>query len=180
MTVCIFCGSSIGAKPLYADAAKKLGILLARNSISLVYGGGKVGLMGVVAEAFLNVGGTVTGVIPDFLVRREVAHAGVTNLEIVESMHARKKRMADLADAFVALPGGWGTLEELTEVLTWRQLGLIAKPIFLLNTDGFFDPLLKQLENMIDEGFVKPSYRDYLNVFSAPEDLAASLYRLQS
>ena len=154
MNVCVFCGSAHGSNTAYADAAKVLGRLLAESSIRVVYGGGNVGLMGVVADAAVAAGGQVTGVIPSFLMRREVGHRGITDLEVVDSMHQRKQRMADLSDAFIALPGGWGTLEELLEILTWKQLGLITQPVVLLNTNQFFDPLLNQMRLMVDEGFL--------------------------
>src|SRR5690348_16612291 len=131
MNVCVFCGSGTGSNPVFSEAARKLGALFATSSIRLVYGGGKIGLMGVIASSVIEAGGEVTGVIPRFLMDKEVGHSGITVLEVVESMHERKKRMADLADAFVALPGGWGTLEELCEILTWKQLGLISQSILL-------------------------------------------------
>ena len=176
MNICVFCGSSIGSNAVYARTANKFGSLLAQKKMSLVYGGGNVGLMAVVADAVMQNGGEVVGVIPDFLLKREVGHRGITRLEVVESMHQRKKRMADLADAFVALPGGWGTLEELLEVLTWRQLGLVNKPIGLVNVNHFFDPLLEQLRKMVQEGFLQAEYLDLLKVKSTPEDMLASIY----
>src|SRR5690606_10791267 len=145
MNVCVFCGSATGRSAIYAEGAAKLGQLLAESSIQLIYGGGNSGLMGVVADAVVRAGGPATGVIPSVLVDREVGHRGITHLEVVDSMHQRKQRMADLADAFVALPGGWGTLEELCEILTWKQLGLIHQPVVLLNSNRFFDPLLEQM-----------------------------------
>jgi uncharacterized protein (TIGR00730 family) len=179
MNVCVFCGSSTGIKPVYAQAAKTVGTLLAKQNKTLIYGGGNVGLMGIVADAVMSAGGEVIGVIPDFLLKREVGHRGITRLEVVESMHQRKKRMADLADAFVALPGGWGTLEELSEVLTWRQLGLVKQPVAALNTDGFFDPLLQQLSKMVQEGFVRPEYLEVLQVETTPEKLLSSISRFE-
>lgn len=143
---------------------------MAQSSITLVYGGGNVGLMGIIADAVMKANGEVIGVIPDFLMKREVGHNGITRLEIVDSMHQRKHRMADLADGFVALPGGWGTLEELAEILTWKQLGLIEQPIVLLNTNNFFDPLLEQMRSMSLEGFLRPSYLESLKVASSPEE----------
>jgi uncharacterized protein (TIGR00730 family) len=177
MNVCIFCGSSKGINPAYAEAAKELGALLPKYNMNLVYGGGNVGLMGIVADAVMESGGKVIGIIPDFLLKREVGHRGITELEVVESMHERKKRMADLANAFIALPGGWGTLEELSEVLTWRQLGLIKNPIAILNINNFFDPLLDQLRRMIQEGYVKPENLEMLQVETSPEKLLASISR---
>jgi uncharacterized protein (TIGR00730 family) len=165
MNVCVFCGSSVGSHPVYAAAAKDLGI----------YGGGNVGLMGIVADAVMAHGGEVIGVIPDFLLKREVGHRGITQLEVVESMHQRKKRMADLADAFIAMPGGWGTLEELAEVMTWRQLGLVKKPIGILNVNNFFDLLLDQLRKMVQEGFVRQEWMDLLKVETSSENLLTSI-----
>jgi len=175
MNICVFCGSATGVNPLYAEAAIDLGSLFAKSSHSLVYGGGNIGLMGILADAVLNNGGEVIGVIPDFLVQREVGHRGVSRLEVVESMHGRKKRMADLSDAFIAMPGGWGTLDELAEILTWRQLGLIHQPIGLLNINNFFDPLLEQMRSMVKEGFLKADNVDFLQVEISAEKL---LHRL--
>jgi len=141
--LCVFTGSSAGVRPEYREAARDLGRLLAQRGIGLVYGGARVGLMGAVADAALEAGGVVIGVIPQGLVAKEIAHTGLTELRVVASMHERKAMMADLADGFVALPGGWGTLEEFFEVLTWAQLGLHAKPCGLLNVGGYFDGLLK-------------------------------------
>jgi hypothetical protein len=175
MNVCVFCGSGSGFSPVYDDAARKLGLLFARASIRLVYGGGNIGLMGTVADAVMEAGGKVTGVIPAFLVEKEVGHRGITDLEVVESMHQRKQRMADLSDAFVALPGGWGTLEELSEVLTWKQLGLITQPVAILNTNQFFDPLLNQMRLMVKEGFLQPGNFNFLHVENTPEKLLSLL-----
>ena len=177
MNVCVFCGSSTGQNPVYADAATSLGRLLAEQSHSLVYGGGNVGLMGVLADAVLENGGEVIGVIPSFLVEREVGHRNLTRLEIVDSMHLRKKRMADLSHAFIAIPGGWGTLDELAEILTWRQLGLIQQPIGLLNVNRFFDPLLEQMRIMLDEGFLRADSLELLKVEIAADRL---LERMES
>jgi uncharacterized protein (TIGR00730 family) len=157
--VCVFCGSNRGARPAYVAAAEALGTELARRGIGLVTGGGRVGLMGAVADAALAAGGEVIGVIPEALVAWEVAHAGLTALEVVDSMHARKARMADLSDAFVALPGGFGTLEEFCEVLTWAQLGLHTKACGLLDVEGYYDPLLALLDHAVTEGFVRPEHR---------------------
>src|SRR6185437_17018056 len=144
--VCVFCGSSFGKRPAYREAAEGLGRLLAEHGIGLVYGGGCVGLMGALANAVLACGGEVIGVIPDSLMRRVVGHRGVTKLHVVETMHERKKLMADLADAFIALPGGYGTLEELLEAVTWSQLGIQQKPCGLLNVENYWDGLLKVLD----------------------------------
>jgi uncharacterized protein (TIGR00730 family) len=178
MNVCVFCGSSKGTNPLYAQSAQELGSLLPKYNMNLVYGGGNIGLMGIVADAAMQAGGKVVGVIPDFLLKREVGHRGISELIVVESMHERKKKMADLADAFIALPGGWGTLEELSEILTWRQLGLIPSSIAVLNINNFFGALLSQLDLMIAEGFVKPEYRSYLRIETSPEKLLQSISRL--
>ncbi len=155
MNICVFCGSSPGHNPVYAAAAKELGNLIGQGNHTLVYGGGNIGLMGIVADATLEKHGKVIGVIPKFLMDKEVGHLGLTSLEIVTSMHERKKRMADLSDAFIAIPGGWGTLEEIAEILTWKQLGLVSQPVAVLNVNGFFDPLLQQMNAMVDEGFLR-------------------------
>jgi uncharacterized protein (TIGR00730 family) len=173
--VCVFCGSSAGNRPEYADAARHLGAALVRRGLGLVYGGGHVGLMGVVADAVLRAGGEAIGVIPQALVERELAQAGLTRLEVVETMHQRKARMADLADAFVALPGGFGTGDELFEILTWSQLGLHAKPVGLLNVAGFFDPLRAWLDHMVGESFLKEEHRQLLLEADDPERLLDSL-----
>jgi uncharacterized protein (TIGR00730 family) len=180
MNVCVFCGSSAGTSPVYAEAAKQLGHHFTKANITLVYGGGNVGLMGIIADEVLKLDGKVIGVIPDFLVRREVAHAGLTQLEVVSSMHERKKRMADLSDAFIALPGGWGTLDELAEILTWRQLNLISQPIGVLNTNSFFDALILQMEKMSNEGFLKKENLNELRITSNPHELLTMLGVLQN
>jgi len=170
-SICVFTGSSRGVRPEYLAAATELGSLLAARRIRLVYGGARVGLMGAVADAALASGGQVVGVIPAALVAKEVAHTGLTDLRVVNSMHERKALMSDLADAFVALPGGWGTLEEFFEVLTWAQLGLHRKPCGLLNVQGYFDRLLAFLDHTIDEGFVRPRNAELIAVAAAPGDL---------
>jgi uncharacterized protein (TIGR00730 family) len=175
--LCVFCGSSAGTRPVYAEAARDLGILLAARGIGLVYGGGHVGLMGVLADAVLRGGGKVVGVIPQALVERELAQAGLTRLEVVDTMHQRKARMADLADGFVALPGGYGTLDETFEILTWAQLGIHAKPVGLLNVAGFFDPLLAWVRLAAAEGFVRPQHVDFLHVASDGAALLDALGR---
>lgn len=174
-SVCVFCGSSVGNDEVFAAAAKELGRLLAVNDCTLVYGGGKVGLMGVVADEVLRNSGKVVGVIPHFLYQREVGHDGLTQLELVESMHERKKRMADLADAFIAMPGGWGTLDELAEILTWRQLGLVKSPVGMLNTALFFNPLIEQLQQMTAKGFVSEANSKTLIVSEEPGELLTRL-----
>jgi uncharacterized protein (TIGR00730 family) len=169
--VCVFTGSSGGARNDYRAAAGELGRLLAARGVGLVYGGARVGLMGGLADAALAAGGEVVGVIPKALVAKEVAHTGLSDLRVVGSMHERKALMADLADAFIAMPGGWGTLEEFFEVLTWSQLGLHRKPCGLLNTRGYFDGLLAFLAHTVSEGFVRPEYGRTLTVAATPLDL---------
>lgn len=173
--LCVYCGSRSGARPAYADAARDLGTRLAAAGVGLVTGGGRVGLMGVVADAVLDAGGEAVGVIPQALVDREVAHERLTTLYVVDSMHARKAQMAALSDAFVALPGGLGTLDEMAEMLTWAQLGIHAKPCALLNTDGYYDPLLAFLDHATAEGFVRDDDRARVLVASAPAALIATL-----
>lgn len=162
--ICVYCGSSEGRKPAYAEAARAFGRTLAARGICLVYGGGAVGLMGELADAALGAGGKAHGVIPEALQERELSHEGLTALDVVDSMHARKARMAELADGFVALPGGFGTLEELLEVLTWAQLGFHRNPCGLLNIDGYFDQLVAFLDHQTAEGFVRDEHRDLLVV----------------
>ena len=156
--ICVFCGSSPGARPAYVDAARLLAAELIQRKLGLVYGGGSVGLMGVVADSMLQAGGEVIGVIPAPLASREIAHKGVTELRVVASMHERKAMMAELADGFIALPGGLGTLEETLEILTWAQLGIHRKPVAVLNVDGYYDGLLRLLTHAVREGFVRPEY----------------------
>jgi len=158
-SICVYCGSNAGSRPVYAERAMVLGDRIAKEGLTLVYGGGDVGLMGVVADAVLHAGGEVTGVIPGQLVEWEVAHRGVTRLEVVGSMHERKARMFDLSDAFVALPGGFGTLDEMFEMLTWRQLGLGDKPCAFLDVDGFYAPLVAMMDRMVEERFLHPDQR---------------------
>lgn len=169
--ICVFCGASAGTNGRYAELARRLGRTLARRGIGLVYGGGGVGLMGVLADAALEAGGEVVGVIPRALQLRELAHAGLTELRVVRSMHERKAMMADLSEGFVALPGGMGTLEELFEVLTWAQLGLHARPCGLLDVDGYFRPLTAFLDHAVLEGFVRPEHRRILHVDEDPDAL---------
>lgn len=174
-SVCVFCGSSPGAHPAYAEAAKELGQLLAARGVRLVYGGGHVGLMGALADAALAAGGTVIGVIPQSLADKELAHLGLTELRVVGSMHERKALMAELAEAFVALPGGIGTLEEFFEVWTWGQLGFHAKPCGLLNVGGFFDPLLAFLDGLVAQRFLRSEHRAMVEVDDAIPRLLARL-----
>jgi uncharacterized protein (TIGR00730 family) len=169
--LCVFCGSQVGKQPIYAENARRLGSLLTQHAIALVYGAGNIGLMGVLADAVLQAEGEVIGVIPKALVEKEVAHAQLTELHVVDTMHQRKALMADRADGFAALPGGYGTADELFEILTWAQLGLHAKPIGLLNVAGYFDPLLGWLERMVQEGFLKPKHFRLLQVADQAEQL---------
>ena len=179
MKLCVFCGSSPGAREAYADAARLLGAALSARSIGLVYGGGKVGLMGILADAVLARGAPVIGVIPESLVALEVAHQGLTELRVVDSMHTRKALMADLSDGFIALPGGLGTLEELLEIATWSQLGIHSKPIGLLNVAGYFDPLLALLDRAVAERFLRQEHRDLLLVNAEPAELVQALVDFQ-
>ena len=158
-SVCVYCGSNAGSRPVYAERAAELGKRLAADGLAVVYGGGNVGLMGIVADAALAAGGDVIGVIPDQLVGWEVAHRGVTRLEVVANMHERKARMFDLSDAFVALPGGFGTMDEMFEMLTWRQLGLGDKPCAFLDVDGFYAPLVAMMDRMVAERFLHADQR---------------------
>ena len=173
--VCVFCGSSDPAGPRYREAARALGALAARSGVSLVYGGGSAGLMGELADAALGHGGRVTGVIPAGLFAREVSHTGLTELHQVGSMHERKQLMYDLSDAFIALPGGLGTLEELAEVATWSQLGLHSKPAALLDVDGFWDPLITLLDRMAGTGLLKPASRGLIRRTRSAEEALAAL-----
>ena len=157
--ICVFCGSNAGRRPEYAEAAREMGRVLVERGIGLVYGGGNVGLMGIVADTVLAAGGEVVGVIPEALMAREVGHAGLTEMHVVRTMHERKALMADRADGFVALPGGFGTFEEFCEVLTWSQLGFHPKPCGLLNVAGYYDLLLALFSHAVDEGFVPPQHR---------------------
>jgi uncharacterized protein (TIGR00730 family) len=170
-SVCVFCGSNLGARPEYGRAAEDFGRALAARGLTLVYGGAKVGLMGLLADAALAAGGEVVGVMPRALIEREIAHDGLTELHEVDSMHVRKARMADLSDGFVALPGGAGTLEEVFEVWTWGQLGHHRKPVGFLNVAGFFDALLTFLDHQARERFMRPEHRDMLIVESDAERL---------
>lgn len=169
--ICVYCGSSPGRLPEYREAARGLGRELVRRGLGLVYGGASVGVMGAIADEVLEQGGEVIGVIPRSLARREVAHAGLTRLDVVESMHERKAKMAELADGFVALPGGWGTIEELFEMLTWAQLGMHEKPCGLLNVAGYFDHLGAFLAHAMDQQFVRAEYRPMVMM----EDSAGAL-----
>jgi uncharacterized protein (TIGR00730 family) len=169
--IAVFCGSSQGADPVFAAAAQALGTEMARRRLGLVYGGGNIGLMGLIAASVLKDGGEVIGVIPQALVDKELALHEVTQLHIVGSMHERKALMADRSDAFIALPGGFGTLDEFCEILTWAQLGLHRKPCGLLNTSGFYDAFLAQIEQAVKQGFIRAEHRDLIHVDSDPVKL---------
>ena len=173
--ICVFCGSSPGDDPAFVAAAEALGRAAATSGRALIYGASKLGLMGALANAALAAGGGVTGVIPRSLLKKEVAHESLTDLRVVAGMHDRKAAMADLADAFVALPGGLGTLEEFFEVWTWAQLGLHAKPVALLRVAGFFDPLIQFLDALVTRRFVRQEHRDLLIVDDDPVSLLARL-----
>lgn len=173
--LCVFCGSQSGGRQVYSDAARAVGYEIARRQMGLVYGGGKVGLMGVVADAVLKDGGPVVGVIPDVLKTKELVHERVTRLEIVQSMHERKARMATLASGFLTLPGGIGTFEEFFEIVTWAVLGIHQKPIGLLNVDGYFDPILRLLGHAVEERFLRPQHLDLILVGEDPGALVQKL-----
>ncbi len=173
--VCVFCGSRVGRDARYADAARAFGQCLSGRGMTLVYGGGQVGLMGVLADAVLEAGGRVVGVIPKPLATHELLHPRATEMHVVPGMHARKAKMAELSDAFVALPGGYGTFEELFEVITWAQLGIHAKPVGILNVGGFFDPLVALVDRAVEQDFIKPKNRELLVVHEAPGELLQRL-----
>jgi uncharacterized protein (TIGR00730 family) len=173
--VCVFCGSNAGIRPGYGIAAQGLAAVLARRGLGLVYGGGNVGLMGVLADSMLQAGGEVIGVIPQSLVAKEVAHRGVTELRIVDTMHQRKALMNELSDAFIALPGGFGTLDEFFEILTWSQLGIHRKPSGLLNVSGFYDCLLAMLDHAVTERFLRPAHRELVMADTDADSLVQRL-----
>ena len=175
-TVCVFCGANAGLRPVFSDAAKALGTLMARRNLAVVYGGGNVGLMGVLADAALTAGGEVIGVIPKSLMERELAHTGVSELHVVATMHERKALMADLSDAFIALPGGFGTLDEFFEILTWAQLGIHSKPCGVLNVDSYFDNLLAFLDRAVKEGLLLAQNR---RLFAVEHDASTLLEALE-
>ncbi len=178
--ICVFCGSSSGARPEYAAQAEALGEAIVRHGWSLVYGGGKVGLMGIIADAVLACGGEVIGVIPEALMRKEVGHTGLTELRVVHSMHERKAIMADLADAFIAMPGGIGTFEEFFEVTTWAQLGIHSKPCGVLNVKGYFDPMLDLIDHAVAERFLKPQHAGLIRASDSIEDLLTQLEQFRN
>lgn len=183
--ICVFCGSSSGTRPVYRSAAQALGRSLAEQGLELVYGGGNVGLMGTVADACLAAGGQVIGVIPQALMGKEVAgrhleHRQITRLEVVDSMHTRKARMAELADGFIALPGGFGTFEEFCEIITWGQLGFHTKPCGLLNVEGYYDALLGLFDHAVAEGFLRQENRQLVLTAQEPDALLAAMGRYQA
>lgn len=174
-SVCVFCGSSTGSNEVYTHLAKQLANAIVENNLELIYGGGKVGLMGIIADEVIQQNGKVTGVIPDFLYQREVAHEGLDKLIIVESMHERKQKMSLLADGFIAMPGGFGTLEELAEIITWNQLDLVKKPVGILNSGNFYDSLLSYFDLMVSEGFVNVNFRNNIISSGDPTELVGAL-----
>lgn len=176
-SICVYCGSSDNGPAAHRELARELGRQMAANGIQLVYGGGRVGVMGAIANAVLKGGGTVTGVIPDFLMQREHGHHDVTTLEVVANMHERKARMAELSDAFIVLPGGLGTLEELFEIMTWRQLGLHNKPIAVINPDAYWDSLRGMIADMVSAGYARPECADLVQIVADP---AAALATIQA
>jgi uncharacterized protein (TIGR00730 family) len=171
MNICVFCGSSCGTRKAYAAGARRLGELMVERGIGLVFGGGCIGLMGIMADTVMAGGGKAIGVIPDGLMQREIGHNGVTKLHVVETMHQRKALMADLADAFIALPGGYGTLEEFAEIVTWSQLGIQIKPCALLNLEGYWDGLLNFIDHAVSEDFVRAENRRLILVGATPEEV---------
>jgi uncharacterized protein (TIGR00730 family) len=174
-TVCVFCGSQPGARPEYLEAARELGTRLARHGVALVFGAGHVGMMGAVSDAVLAAGGAAVGIIPQHLVAAEPPSRALTELHVVDSMHTRKRMMAERSDAFIVLPGGYGTFEEMFEMVTWLQLRLQCKPVGLINVEGYFDHLLRFLQHAAQEGFIRPQHWDLLIVESSPSLLLARL-----
>lgn len=175
--ICVYCGSAVGASDAYVAAAEQLAAIMAERNIELVYGGAQVGVMGALANAMLNVGGSVIGVLPVGLFRTEVPHSGLTELIEVTSLHERKAKMAELADAFISLPGGLGTLEELFEILTWAQLNIHNKPVGILNINGFYNKLLDYLDHAVEEKFIRPQHRQMIIIET---DIAGMLEKFQS
>lgn len=178
--LCVFCGSQFGNRPEYEVAARLLGLELAGRGIRLIYGGGRVGLMGVVADAVMAAGGEVVGVIPEFLMQKEIGHVGLTELHVVDSMHSRKAKMAELADGFVALPGGFGTFEEFFEILTWAQLGMHSKPVGLLDVADFYLPMVAFLRHSAAQGFIRNDHLSLIVHAREPEDLIQRLSGYQA
>jgi len=179
-SIAVYCGSSAGINGIYRAETEKLGVMLASRGIEVVFGGGKVGLMGYLADAVLNSGGRVFGIIPGFLHVKEVAHDGLTEMITVDSMHERKKLIYDMSDAFIALPGGFGTLDELFEMLTWGQLGLHQKPVGILNVNDYFNPILEGIGNMVGEGFLKIENQDMIQVSDRAEELLNMMEQYQA
>jgi uncharacterized protein (TIGR00730 family) len=178
--ICVFCGSNHGARQAYREAAQALGNEMARRGIGLVYGGGRVGLMGVIADAVLAAGGQVIGVIPDNLLAKELDHRGLSELRIVGTMHERKALMGDLADGFIAMPGGFGTYDEFCEVLTWAQLGLHKKPCAMLNVDGYYDAMIAMFDHATQEGFIRPDHRGMLIISADVNELLDRMEEYQA
>ncbi len=176
-SLCVYCGSAVGTDPAYRESAARLGRILAQNNIRLIYGGGRIGLMGVVADAVVAHGGTAVGVIPEFLETREVGHRGVDELHIVDSMHVRKNLMFEESDAFAVLPGGFGTLDEAFEIITWRQLRLHDKPIVLIDVAGYWQPLLRLMDHVIAHGLAQPEIRKLYTVVSDVDEVLAAIHR---
>lgn len=174
-SICVFCASSLGNNSVYAETAYELGRILAENQIEMIYGGAQVGLMGKVAEGSLTQNGKVTGIIPEFLKTKEIAHVALSELITVKTMHERKARMHEMSDGFIALPGGFGTMEELFEILTWAQLSLHKKPIGILNVNGYYDPLIQLVEKMIDQELLKNEYKGMLLISDSIEDLISQM-----
>lgn len=178
--ICVFCGSAVGKNPIYKQTAQELGLLFVKKQIRLIYGGGRVGLMGIMADTVMQNGGKVVGIIPQFLIEMEVAHSRLSEMIMVKTMHERKKRMTDMAQGFVVMPGGIGTMDEFFEVFTWAQLGLHTKPIGLLNTNGFFDKLLAYIDFAVEEGFVKAQSREMMLIETDAEHLIESMQNYEA
>lgn len=179
-SICVFCGANAGNQAVFETTAIALGKLLAKNNQKLVFGAGNIGLMGIIADAVLAEDGYAIGVIPSFLKEKEVCHMGLSELYVTETMHERKAKLASISDGFIAMPGGFGTLEELSEILTWAQLGLHGKPIGLLNIAGYYDPLIAFMDHMVENGFVKPHNRETVLVDERPEGLLAKMSAYQA
>jgi hypothetical protein len=178
--ICMFCGSTVGKNPIYKQTAQEVGLLFVKKQIRLIYGGGRVGLMGIIADTVMQNGGKVVGIIPQFLIEMEVAHSRLSEMIMVKTMHERKKRMTDMAQGFMIMPGGIGTMDEFFEVFTWAQLGLHAKPIGLLNTNGFFDKLLAYIDFAVEEGFVKPQSREMILIETDAEQLIENMQNYEA
>jgi hypothetical protein len=176
--VCVYCGSKTGQKAEYSDIAQQLGLAFARNNIEMIYGGGRVGIMGIIADAVLEANGYVQGIIPISLMRKEVGHNGLQKLHVTEDMHSRKALMEKLSDAFVVLPGGFGTLDEMFEIITWRQLGFHKKPVLILNSDGYFDDLLNFIQKAESEGFIHSDGEEIVQVTQTVEEVIRIIQQL--